>query len=119
MEPNSDLEQQFAARTTYTQFPNCQQKVEQFEIPLATLISPVKRLEHLSQMEYNPVRCAKCNGVLNPRVAVSYQQKTWNCNFCGSTNTFPQFYKQNLAPGVLPVEMTRGNEAIEYVIGKK
>ena len=119
MEANNDLELQTGVRTTYTHFPNCQQKVEHFEVPLAALVTPCKRLEDMPQMQYSPVRCVKCKSVLNPNVGISFQQKTWSCNLCASTNTFPAFYKQNLAPGMLPVEMTRGNEAIEYVIGPK
>ena len=119
MEQNNHIESTTGVRTSYLAFPNCQENVTQFEIPLTTLVTPCKKLDNVQRMEYPPVKCFKCQGVLNPYSVVSYQNKTWTCTFCGSTNQFPNLYKQNLAPGNTPLEMLKENQVIEYVINPK
>jgi hypothetical protein len=119
MDQNNHIESETGVRTTYLAIPNCQQNVEHFEIPITALVTPCKKLEHVQKMEYAPVKCQKCQGILNPYSVISYQQKTWGCNFCGAVNQFPNLYRQNLAPGNNPPEMLKENQVIEYIIQPK
>jgi predicted nucleic-acid-binding Zn-ribbon protein len=116
MEQNNHIESTTGVRTSYLAFPNCQQNVEHFEIPITALVTPCKKLDNVQRMDYLPVLCKQCQGVLNPYSVVSYQHKTWGCNFCGAVNQFPSVYKQNLAPGNVPLEMLKENQVIEYVV---
>lgn len=119
MEQNNHIESTTGVRTTYLAIPNCQENVEHFEIPVSALVTPLKKLDHMQRMEYAPVRCQKCGGILNPYAPISFQQKTWACNFCGSVNHFPSLYKQYLSPGNVAPEMLKENQVIEYVIQPK
>lgn len=119
MDQNNLIEAQTGVRTSYLAFPNCQSAVEHFEVPLSVLLTPYKKIENMQRMDYSPVKCKKCLGVLNPFSIISFQQKTWACNFCGETNQFPHIYRQNLAPGSIPFEMMKENGVIEYIVNSK
>ena len=48
--------------------------------------------QHPQVVEYDPVPCKTCGGVLNPYSAVDFHAKIWTCPFCHTRNHFPPHY---------------------------
>jgi len=84
-------------------------------VPLAMMVTPLKRSASIQTVGYEPVRCKGCNGVLNPYCTVDFPSKLWVCPFCLGRNHFPAHYAQ-INENNLPAELFQAYTAIEYTL---
>ena len=80
------------------------------------MYTPMKDIENLALVQYQPVLCKQCQTVLNPYCEVDYRFKTWLCPVCMNKNSFPQHYAQHISPQQLPAELMADYTTIEYIL---
>eukprot|EP00033_Pygsuia_biforma_P000731 GCRY01000855.1.p1 GENE.GCRY01000855.1~~GCRY01000855.1.p1 ORF type:complete len:747 (-),score=158.47 GCRY01000855.1:377-2617(-) len=85
--------------------------------PLSCLYTPLKRIENLPLVGYDPVTCKGCKAVLNPFCAIDTANKMWTCPFCFHRNGFPANYSQ-ITETNLPPELIPNYTTIEYALRK-
>jgi len=88
-------------------------------IPPAALYTPLKEIENMALVNYNPVPCTTCGSILNPYCAVDFRFKTFMCSTCGAKNPFPAHYAQNITETKLPAELMPDFTTIEYILPSK
>lgn len=118
MDPNS-LETLSGARFSYLAFPNCQENLDKFQVPLTVMLTPTRKIEDLPLIVSQPLKCAFCSAFLNPNCQISFTNFTWGCCFCGKANKFPEDYRAKLSPQSLPPELQKNRFVIEYEIPEK
>jgi protein transport protein SEC23 len=86
-------------------------------VPLGCLYSPLKQIQGLAQVQYNPITCKspQCNGILNPYCRVDFMNKLWVCPFCLTRNHFPAHYS-DISSENRPAEIIPQFTTIEYVL---
>ena len=62
-------------------------------VPVSALYTPLKEIENLAVVQYEPVKCPKCGAILNPFCNVDFRFKTWECNCCHTKNNFTGMYQ--------------------------
>lgn len=85
-------------------------------VPIACLYTPLKEIENMALVQYNPVPCNTCSTVLNPYCTCDFRFKTWVCSTCTTKNNFPQHYAQHITESQLPAELINDYTTIEYII---
>ena len=53
----------------------------------------VQRPLMLQVVDYEPVPCKSCGGVLNPYASMDFQAQIWVCPFCHQRNHVPSQYR--------------------------
>ena len=84
--------------------------------PVGCMYTPMKDIENLALVQYQPVLCKQCQTVLNPYCEVDFRFKTWLCPICMNKNSFPQHYAQHINPQQLPAELMADYTTIEYIL---
>ena len=81
-------DQQFAAleaydgvRFVWNAWPLSRLEANRLVIPLGAVVTPLKQVEGLTSLQYEPVRCRGCQGVLNPYCQVDFGSMIWLCPF--------------------------------------
>ena len=74
-------------------------------LPVGAMYTPLKEIENMALVEYQPVFCKTCQAVLNPHCQVDFRFKNWGCPICTTRNPFPPHYAQNISPESLPAEL--------------
>lgn len=69
------------------------------------LYSPLKQIEGMAIVGYEPVLCGNCKGILNPYCRVDYVGKAWQCPFCNSRQRFIGAYATHITETTLPAEL--------------
>jgi len=85
-------------------------------VPVGCLYTPCKEIENMALVEYSPVLCKTCQGVLNPYAQVDFRFKVWVCPVCGTRNSFPAHYAQNISEQTLPAELMQEFTTMEYIL---
>ena len=108
------LEAQDAVRFSWNNLPSSKITATRAVLPLTCLYSPMKDLENLPLVEYDPLKC-KCGSILNPFCQVDFRMKTWNCPLCNNRNGFPPHYSEYITETNLPAELMQQYSTIEYL----
>jgi protein transport protein SEC23 len=103
-------------RCTWQYWPPNKLTATRNVIPVAMMYTPLKPIEGMALVEYEPVRCQNCKGVLNPLVFVDFTAKAWNCPFCNSRNRFPPNYQAHITETTLPAELMAQFTTMEYIL---
>ena len=85
-------------------------------VPVAALYTPLKEIEGMQILQYQPVLCRTCSSVLNPCSHLDFKFKVWTCPFCSTENHFPQHYAQHISETNLPGELMKDFTTVEYVL---
>ena len=67
----------------------------------------------LQVMEYEPVACKNCGGILNPFASCDFTAHLWICPLCFGRNHFPAQYN-GINEQMLPAELFQECTTIEY-----
>ena len=64
-------------------------------------------------MDYEPVACKNCGGILNPSASCDFAAHLWICPLCFGRNHFPAQYN-GINEQMLPAELFQEYSTIEY-----
>jgi len=85
-------------------------------VPLGCLYTPLKAIENLPMLPYEPVVCkGSCPSILNPFCRIDFKAKIWVCPFCFQRNHFPAHYN-DINENNLPAELIPNYTTIEYAL---
>ena len=112
-------EQQNAIRMSWNILPGNAVDLQRYIIPCGIHYTPLKKVDNLQLLEYEPVRCKTCKSILAPSFQIDFRSKSWTCPFCSTKNMFPQAYAQHISEENLPVELFPTSTTIEYKLNKK
>jgi protein transport protein SEC23 len=110
-----ELEEVDAVRMVWNVWPHSRLEAAKCVVPFGVMYTPAKQLAALQTVEYDPVPCKSCGGVLNPYAAVDFHAKLWTCPFCHTRNHFPPHY-QGVSEAAVPAELFPQCSTIEYVL---
>lgn len=75
------LEAYEGIRFAWNVWPLSRLEATRLVIPLGLMVTPLKRIETLTSLQYEPVRCRGCQGILNPYSQVDFSSMIWLCPF--------------------------------------
>jgi len=109
-------EERNGIRFSWNEWPNSKIDAERSVVPVGCLYTPLKQVEGMPILQYDPVRCknANCQAVLNPWCQTDVRSKLWTCPFCLTRNGFPPHYADNITEVNLPAELIPQYTTIEY-----
>uniref|UniRef100_A0A6B2KYB8 Protein transport protein SEC23 n=1 Tax=Arcella intermedia TaxID=1963864 RepID=A0A6B2KYB8_9EUKA len=81
--------------------------------PLSCLYTPLKNVQSLKLLSYDPLSCNSCGAYLNPYCQVELNTFSWTCPFCYMKNRLPQQY-HGMTSTNIPVELSSDSTTIEY-----
>ena len=89
-------------------------------VPLGCIYTPLKVIENLPLLTYDPVMCkgTSCRSILNPYCRIDYKSKIWVCPFCFQRNHFPAHYN-DINENNLPAELIPNYCTIEYALATR
>ena len=93
--------------------------LQRYIVPCGIHYTPLKQVENLQILEYEPLTCKICKSVIAPQFQIDFRSKSWSCPFCESKNMFPTIYAQNISEQNLPAELLPEATTIEYKLNKK
>ena len=85
-------------------------------VPVGAVYTPLKEIEGMALVEYQPVLCKQCTAVLNPHCQVDFRFKNWACPICATRNNFPAAYASDISEQTLPAELIPEFSTMEYII---
>eukprot|EP00742_Colponemidia_sp_Colp-10_P002689 GILJ01002874.1.p1 GENE.GILJ01002874.1~~GILJ01002874.1.p1 ORF type:complete len:758 (+),score=106.72 GILJ01002874.1:32-2305(+) len=105
-------------RFAWNVWPASRLEATRVVVPMGCVYTPLKDIENLPVVEYDPVRCkgANCNSILNPYCQIDFRGKLWTCPFCTTRNVFPSHYAENMSETNLPPELIQTFTSIEYML---
>lgn len=109
-------ENEDGVRFAWNYFPNNKAMTQKVVMPPSLLYTPLKEIEGMPVLEYQPQRCRLCSAVLNPFCAIDFRAKLWVCSCCLSRNNFTKYYAENISEEALPAELHEQYTTIEYVL---
>ena len=112
-------ESQNAIRMSWNILPANALDLQRYIIPCGIHYTPLKSLEHMKLLDYEPVRCRSCKSVLAPTFQLDFRAKAWICPFCNNKNAFSKEYAQHITPENLPMELLQTSSTIEYKLNQK
>ncbi|KAA3674284.1 protein transport protein SEC23 [Paragonimus westermani] len=104
-------------RFSWNAWPISRLESAQCVIPIACLYTLFKERYDLPPINYEPVACNRCRGILNPYCPFDVRSRSWNCCLCGSRNNFPPQYA-GMTEEKLPAELMPQFTTLEYTIPK-
>jgi len=116
---NDFLNENNNIRFSWNSFPQNKLDKERFIVPIGFHYTPLKQIENLQLLEYEPILCSNCQSVLNPHCYLDFRSKAWECPFCSRKNLFPGNYAQHITDTTLPPEVLNENSTVEYKLEKK
>ncbi|CAG9326527.1 unnamed protein product [Blepharisma stoltei] len=111
------LEAKDGVRCSWMKWPSKKFLADRIVVPVSVFYTPLKQIEGLGLVEYEPLFCNICKGVLNPYVGVDFKAKVWSCPLCFNKNAFPPHYKEYISESSIPSEMTPQFTTMEYILG--
>ena len=93
--------------------------LQRYIIPCGIHYTPLKAIENMKLLDYEPVKCKTCKSVLAPTFQLDFRAKAWICPFCNNKNAFPKEYAQHITPENLPMELLQTSSTIEYKLNVK
>lgn len=114
-----EMEERDGVRMSWNVWPSSRLEASRVVVPLAAMYSPLKQIDQMPSVDYEPVRCcsANCTAVLNPYCQVDYMNKIWICPFCLTRNHFPHHYA-DISPDNLPAELINSYTTLEYTLNQ-
>ena len=112
-------EEQNAIRMSWNILPANAVDQQRYIIPCGIHYTPLKQIESMKLLDYEPVRCRNCKSVLAPSYQIDFRSKAWICPFCNNKNMFPKEYSQHITPENLPMELLQTSSTIEYKLNTK
>jgi protein transport protein SEC23 len=103
-------------RCTWQNWPPNKVVATRNVVPVSIFYTPLKVMTELRLVEYEPLLCVECKGVLNPYCSIDFTSKSWACPFCCQRNRFPSVYAQHMSETVLPSELTAHYSTMEYIL---
>jgi protein transport protein SEC23 len=102
-------------RMPWNVWPSSKLDASKCHIPLAALYTPLHKPygSAVTVLNYAPLRCRSCRGVLNPFCQVDYNAKLWICPFCHQRNSFPPHYA-SISEQNVPGEIWPQCTTVEY-----
>ncbi|GLC37974.1 hypothetical protein PLESTF_000604900 [Pleodorina starrii] len=92
-------------RSTLNHVPHSPELLTNCAMPLAVVVSPLALpdpgddpIQIVDVQESGPVRCVRCKAYMNPWMRWTNSGRNFNCNFCGLSNSTPDWYFSHLAP---------------------
>lgn len=116
---NDYLSENNNLRCVWNALPQNRLDKERYIVPLGFHYTPLKQVENLQLLEYEPILCSNCQSVLNPYCYLDFKSKAWECMFCMKKNLFPGHYAQHISESTLPPEVMNENSSVEYKLEKK
>ncbi len=109
-------EERNGIRFSWNEWPHSKIDAERAVVPVGCLYTPLKQVEGMPILQYDPVRCknSNCMAVLNPWCQTDIRSKLWTCPFCLTRNGFPPHYAENITEVNLPAELIPQYTTIEY-----
>eukprot|EP00667_Euglena_gracilis_P003320 EG_transcript_3334 len=111
-----DKEDKEGVRWSWSLYPSSRIEGTRMVIPLGCLLTPLKQIQGMPVLTYEPVRCKTCQAILNPFCEVDYRSKLFGCPFCSTRNIFPQHYA-DISENNLPAELYSTYTTVEYKLG--
>lgn len=112
-----DAEALNGIRMSWNVWPSTKLDAGKCHIPLAALYTPLHGVgvggHPCTVLNYSPLRCRTCRGVLNPFCSVDYHAKIWICPFCHQRNPFPPHYA-SISEHNVPGELWPQCTTVEY-----
>ena len=108
-----------SVRLSWNVLPANSLDLQRYIIPCGIHYTPLKNVEKMQLLEYEPVRCKTCKSILAPSFQLDFRSKSWLCPFCSSKNIFPQAYATHISEENLPVELLPTSTTIEYKLNTK
>ena len=112
-------ESQNAIRMSWNILPANAVDLQRYIFPCGIHYTPLKSIENMKLLDYEPVRCRQCRSVLSPAFQLDFRAKAWICPFCNNKNAFPKEYAQHITPENLPMELLQTSSTIEYKLNQK
>ena len=112
-------ESQNAIRMSWNVLPANAVDLQRYIIPCGIHYTPLKSIENMKLLDYEPVKCRTCKSVLAPTFQLDFRAKSWICPFCNNKNAFPKEYAQHITPENLPMELLQTSSTIEYKLNQK
>jgi len=107
-----EAEERDGIRLTWNIWPVSPSKLE--IVPIACLYTV---LQPTLQVDYEPIYCHNCQGIICPQAIIDYNSLTWICALCQSNNILPQRARQITGDNTLQ-EIQDQNTTIEYTLNK-
>ncbi|GFR39599.1 hypothetical protein Agub_g59 [Astrephomene gubernaculifera] len=92
-------------RATLNHVPHSPELLSNCAMPLALVVSPLALpdpgddpIQMVDVTEAGPIRCGRCKAYMNPWVRWTGSGRSYTCNFCGLSNTTPDYYFCHLGP---------------------
>jgi protein transport protein SEC23 len=112
-------ESQNSVRMSWNVLPSNPIDLQRYIVPCGIHYTPLKQVDNLQILEYEPLTCKICKSVIAPQFQIDFRSKSWSCPFCESKNMFPTIYAQNISEQNLPAELLPEATTIEYKLNKK
>jgi protein transport protein SEC23 len=119
MEATTNTDEMNGIKFTWNMLPNNKPDANKLIVPIGFHYTPVKKVENLQLLEYDPLRCSSCKAVINPHFPRNYKAKYWECAFCKTKNNFPTEYANFISETNLPIELLAESSTVEYKLNKK
>jgi len=105
-------------RFSWNILPMTKADAAELHVPITALYTPFKPIDGLGTVQYKPVLCGSCGGILNPFCRVNTTNKTWSCSLCNSGNHFPAHYAGITATNK-PAELMSQYTTLEYTLDSR
>ena len=112
-------ESQNSIRMSWNVLPSNSIDLQRYIVPCGIHYTPIKQVDNLQILEYEPLTCKTCKSVIAPQFQIDFRSKCWSCPFCDSKNMFPTIYAQNISEQNLPAELLPEATTIEYKLNRK
>jgi len=110
-----EVEATDGVRWSWNVWPSTRLEATRIVVPLGCLYTPLKAIENLPLVNYDPVVCKACPAILNPFCRIDFKTKFWVCPFCFQRNHFPAHYN-DINENNLPAELIPNFATIEYAV---
>ena len=108
-----EVEARDGIRFSWNVWPSSRLEATRMVVPFGALYQPLKAIDGLPCVPYEPISCKGCGGILNPFARVDYASKYWICCFCFQRNQFPQHYA-DISETNRPAELIPQYSTLEY-----
>ena len=115
----SKEESQNGVRMSWNVLPTNAVDLQRYVIPCGIHYTPLKKVDNLQLLEYEPIQCKTCKSVLAPSYQVDFRSKAWACPFCYTKHVFPTEYATHISEDTLPAELLPESTTIEYKLNRK
>ena len=112
-------ESQNGIRMSWNVLPSNPIDLKRYIIPCGIHYTPLKPVDNLQLLEYEPIQCKACRSTLAPSYQVDFRSKAWVCPFCDKKNLFPKEYADYISEVNLPAELLPESTTIEYKLNRK